>query len=298
MDIKSKFRKILGTNFKENQSLKKYTTFKVGGPAKFLVKVKNISQLNKIISLCIKYKIEYYILGKGSNLLISDEGVKGIVIKLLGDFEKIKFTGNKAEVGAAVGLPKIITSATDACLGGVEFLWGIPGTIGGAIVSNAGVKEQSVADIIENVKGLDGHRRFRVLTKKDLKFDYRRCDWPPYFVITSVEMSLQKKKINDILKNIRYYKKLRKDSQPKGYSAGCIFKNPLPFYAGQLIEKAGLKGYEIGQAQVSKVHANFIVNRSRAKADDIWRLICLMKQKVREKFGIDLELEIKTWGRF
>lgn len=296
--VKSKFKKILGIRFKENKPLKNYTTFKVGGPAEFLGEAKNINQLKKVISLCIKYKIDYYILGRGSNLLISDNGIRGVVIRLSGDFEKIKFTGNKVKVGAAVGLGKLLTSATNASLGGVEFLWGIPGTSGGAVVSNAGVKGHSIQDIIENVGGLDCHGRFRNFTKKDLNFDYRRCDLPPYFVITSLEMSLQKKKKSDILKNIRYYEKLRKESQPKGPSAGCIFKNPLPFYAGQLIEKAGLKGYQIGQAQISKIHANFIMNRSQAKASDIWQLICLMKRKAREKFGIDLELEIKTWGRF
>lgn len=277
--------------------LKNLTTFHIGGRAKYFYEIKNIGELIDCLSLLKKKKIKYYVLGNGSNLLISDSGVKGAVIKLTGDFKKIMQKQNTLLVGSAVSVAKLITYGVSHNLSGLEFLWGIPGTIGGAIKTNAGTRDKSVAKIVKEIKIWKNGRQ-KILIKDEIGFSCRDSQITDDVIITEVKLALQKRDENVINKNLKSYM-LKRKHQPRGFSAGCIFRNPPGMSAGELIDRAGLKGTEIGGAVISPIHANFILNNTgKAKARDVWKLIRLVGDTVKKIFNIRLELEIKLWGDF
>ncbi|MFH1392436.1 MAG: FAD-binding protein [bacterium] len=247
----------------KNVSLARYTTFKIGGPAKFFCQVKTKQELKNLIK---KYP-KYYILGNGSNLLISDRGYSGLIIKLLNT--KYKILNTKIHAGAGVNLAKIVRETEKNNLTGLEWAVGIPGTIAGAIAVNASAFGSCMQEI----------------TKKTEKINN---------IIWSADLQLKRGFKRDLLEQYLDY---RKKTQPIGYAcAGCIFKNPKGQSAGRLIDQAGLKGTRIGGAQISKKHANFILNLKNAQAKDIIALIKLAKKAVKKKFNIDLELEINLLG--
>ncbi|MEW6618045.1 MAG: UDP-N-acetylmuramate dehydrogenase [bacterium] len=273
---------------KLNEPMSRHTHFKVGGLADIFVEVGNEGELKQVVSLCAQFKTPFFVLGGGSNVLVTDKGIRGVVIKLVDEFKKIRWLDNgRIITGAGVELPKLVNLTCKRGLSGLEFAVGIPGTIGGAVIGNAGIQEKSIGDCVSFVKILDNK-----LSHKECGFSYRNSNLRKY-VILEVEILLKKAEISHIITVLQDYKQKRKDTQPQGYrNAGCIFKNPPGNFAGKLIDAAGLKGLRIGGAYISNKHANFILNDGTATAMDILNLITKIKKSVFDKFGIGLEEEI------
>lgn len=296
MNIREEIKKIC-KDVKFDEPLSKHTSFRIGGPAEYFVEVKNKSELVNLLKIARKYNLHIFLLGGGTNLLVKDRGIKGMVIKLLGDFKKIKFGNNSVSVGAGVNLPQLLKVSAQHNLGGMEFLAGIPGTVGGALVMNAGTHLGEIGDWVRRVEIMDLSGKTRVLGRREINFFYRGSNLPENVFILSAEMDLKKIDKDVIEAKIKEKLKRRWATQPREpYQAGSIFKNPSGDYAGRLIEKAGLKGVKYGGAYISEKHGNFIINNGRAKAKDVIYLVRKIKRTVKEKFGIDLELEIKIIG--
>ncbi len=284
--------------FKKNILLAPYTTFKIGGPAKYFYIVKSANDLIKVIKWATKNKTPFFILGNGSNILVSDKGFNGLVIKMQN--AKCKMQNAKIIADAGIILGKLVNESVKIGLTGLEWAAGIPGTIGGAIRGNAGAFDVSMSDIVERVRALNiKTSQITNFKNKDCKFNYRESIFKKNknSIILSAELKLKKGKTSKNL--IKNYANQRKEKQPmEFFSAGCIFKNPAKQSAGYLIEQCGLKGKKIGGAMISEKHANFIVNTGKAKASDVKKLIDLCKEKVKNKFKIKLKEEIEYLGKF
>jgi len=292
--------KKLGLEVKVSEPLAKYTTFKIGGPADFFVEVEREEELLKLLKLLKKLKFPYFILGGGSNLLVADEGFRGVVIKVQSSKLKVKSANRRTKFkiicGAGVSLGKLVELAVENSLAGLEFTAGIPGTVGGAVRGNAGAWKEAIGDKIKRVKVLTPEGETKWIKNSDCQFSYRQSRFKKTKeIIWEVELELEKGNEKEIQEKIKE-NLVKRARQPKEPSAGCIFVNPKPFAAGELIEKCGLKGKRIGDAQISPKHANFIVNLGKARAADVIKLIKLIKEKVKEKFGIDLKEEIFLLG--
>jgi len=282
-------------------SLAQYTTFKIGGPARYFFAAKTKKDIIKAVGFAQSKKLPYFILGGGSNLLVSDKGFKGLVIKI--NNKQIKADGNNIFAQAGVSLSDLIKLSLEKSLTGLEWAAGIPGTIGGAIYGNAGSQRggPSISDIVEEVILLNPDGQLMTVDKKWFKFDYRQSrlknipegERP---VILSAVLRLRKGNAQEIRRTIKERLVIRKKHIPEEPSAGCIFKNPPNQSARQLIEQAGLKEKRIGQARISEKQANFIINLGGARAKDVLRLIELIKKTIREKFKIELEEEIQYLG--
>jgi UDP-N-acetylmuramate dehydrogenase len=307
-----------------NVFLKNYTTFKIGGKAKYFFAAKNKEGLIKAVSMAKKFELPFFILGGGSNLLVADEGFKGLVIKLqITNYKlqiKSKCLNPKIYVEAGVSLASLVSEATKNNLTGLEWAAGIPGTIGGAIYGNAGAFEKSIGDVVKSVEVLDIQRskfpisnfqfpnkfqipnpkfKTKILKNRDCKFGYRDSIFKHNrnLIILSAEFQLKKGKKREIERKIKEFLDYRMETQPLSFpSAGSVFKNPSGFSVAWLIEKCGLKGKMIGKAKISEKHANFIINLGGAKAKDVKKLINLIKKKVKKNFGITLEEEIQYLG--
>ncbi len=283
-------------------SLKDYTTFKVGGPAKYFFVARTKEDLIKAVKVAKKLKLPLFILGGGSKLLVSDKGFEGLVIKIQNSKFKIQNENSKGKIFCEAGilLSFLVSVAAKKSFTGLEWAIGIPGTAGGAIYGNAGAFGKSMAEIVKEVEAIDiKNLKIKKLKNKECKFGYRDSIFKrkKNLIILSVNLQLEKGDKKEIKKKIREYLKYRKETQPLNFpSAGSIFKNPSGFSAGELIEKCHLKGKRIGNAQISKKHANFILNLGNAKAEDIEKLIKLAKKEVKNKFGIELKEEIQFLG--
>ncbi|PKM92954.1 MAG: UDP-N-acetylenolpyruvoylglucosamine reductase [Elusimicrobia bacterium HGW-Elusimicrobia-4] len=296
---RSEISKIVSGKILQNEPMSKHTTFRIGGKCDFYVEVKTVDELKQLIKLCTKKKIPYQTIGFGSNILVKDRGVKGMVIKLTGDLSSLNFKLQKksALAGGGCALQLFVKKCADNGLSGVESLVGIPGTVGGAVIMNAGTKEGYIGSLIKSVTVMNEKGEMKKIGKKSLKFSYRSSNIPPKNIIISAEFLLKKKSKNDIIKNLNNLMHHRVKTQPLGfYNAGCIFKNPAGDYAARFIDEAGLKGASVGGAVVSKLHANFINNTGTATAEDVLKLIKKIQKKVKEKFNKNLELEIKVIG--
>jgi UDP-N-acetylmuramate dehydrogenase len=291
----------------KNVLLKNYTTFRIGGPAKYFFVAATKEDLIKAISVAKKLKLPFFILGGGSNLLVADEGYKGLVIKIKNQKSKIKSTNQKSKIIEAESgalLSQIVSLAVKNNLSGLEWAAGIPGTFGGAIRGNAGSFGRSMKDVVKTVTVLkvgSTKSEVRKYKKKDCKFSYRESVFKkkPNLIILSAEIQLKKGKKREIQSKIKEYLNYRKETQPLNFpSVGSVFKNPIGKSAGFLIENCGLKGKRIGNVKISDIHANFIVNLGNGKAKDVKKLINLAKKKVKNKFGIDLKEEIQYLGLF
>ena len=281
---------------KKNQLLAPYTTFKIGGLADWFCEAKNEKEVVEAIKFAKEKKLAFFILGNGSNLLVSDDGFRGIVIKM--ENEEVQINNEKILAEAGISLNKLVNIAQENSLSGIEFMVGIPGTLGGVVFGNAGAWQQNIGDKVERVKILDKDNQFKWLNHDECQFSYRQSRFKKnQKIILAVELKLKKDNQNEIEQKINENFKKRED-QPKEPSAGSIFVNPKPQSAGDLIEKCGLKGKQIGQAQISEKHANFIVNLGGAKAQDVVELIALVQKEVRKKFGIDLKTEVVFLGEF
>ena len=256
----------------KNISLAPYTTFKIGGKAKYFYEAKSSEDLIKVIKAAKKAGLPYFILGGGSNVLVSDKGFNGLAIKVYSS--QFTIHGNKITADAGALLSKLVDKSVKAGLTGLEWAAGIPGTVGGAVKGNASAFKGSMSDIVKTIRNYED-------------------------IILSVEIELKKGDKEKSLKMIQEYLEYRKKNQPLKYpSAGCIFKNSEGQPAGYLIDQCGLKGEKIGNAMISKKHANFIINTGNAKAKDVKKLIDLCKKKAKEKFGVELKEEIEYLGKF
>ena len=280
-------------------NMKGFTSLKIGGTADVFIDVGNIYELKEVIKFAHKNRIPVFVLGKGTNILVKDKGIRGIVIRLRKEFEKINFYGSRVKTGAGSLLSKLIRESTKRGLAGLECMAGIPGTVGGACLINAGTREGEIGDRIINVICLTKEGKVRKINKKDIKFEYRHTDLPERkLIITEVEMELYRDKRENCENRIMNFLNRRKQTQPLNFpNAGCIFKNPASrLSAGALIENAGLKGKRVGDIEISVVHANFIINRGDGTARDVIRIIKLIESKVKREFDIQLEKEIIIVG--
>jgi len=274
----------------QNVSLKKYSTFKIGGPAKFFAEPKSIAEIREVLMFCKKNNEKFFILGNGSNILFSDNGYDGLIMKI----------GKNLEAGKS--LHDVIQTAANKGLGGIEKLDGIPGTIGGAIFMNAGAHGQQISDCIKSVVSVTTYGGIVTRTNEECKFSYRNSVFRMLDeIIISAEFDFFPLPSDVIKKNRKEILTWRREKQPLKYpNAGSVFKNPtdnLPLTdsnlsAGYLIDSCGLKGCRVGDAQVSELHANFIVNRGSASANDVKELMEKIVQEVEKKHGIVLEPEI------
>lgn len=279
--------------FKEPLSI--HTTLHIGGPADVWVEPDNFAELRKIICRCVKEKIPYLVIGKGSNILFSDSGFRGVIICLNAPaFTKIEFKGNYVSCGAGSPLNQLIKQTKVRGLGGLEFLAGIPATVAGALVMNAGNCRDSIGSLVQSVTVMDCKGKKKALKGKQLRFAYRQSNFNSYILLEAV-LRLVKRNPAEIGKDIvANLSRKRKRQDLAAKSAGCIFKNPLQgLTAAEMIESCGLKHLRRGQAEISAKHANFFVNRNDAKAQDILYLINLVQGKVKKRFGVSLEPEIR-----
>ncbi len=270
-----------------------HTSFGIGGEAEVLVIPEDMKDLIHILQIVKSENIPHFILGGGTNLLVRDGGIPGAVIKTEG-LNKISVKGLILEVEAGVPLPRLLNQAIGKGLAGLEFAAGIPGTLGGAIVMNAGTKEQEMKDVVDSVTILD-NGKVREIPKEAIGFEYRSSKIKG--IVLKSLIRLEKGNRGTLVERVKEIILHRRKTQPLSHkSAGCIFKNPPGMSAGALIEAIGLKGYSLGAAQVSEVHANFIINKGGATAKDVLSLIDLIREKVKREKGIDLELEVKLVG--
>ena len=301
-EILQELKKILNEGqIKQNELMKNHTSFKIGGPADFYVKVKNIDEIKEIILLTRQKEIPLTLVGNGSNILVLDNGIRGIVVNIdfkEFDIEKINDENAVITVGAGVTMPYIAQMLLKQEIEGFEELSGIPGTIGGAIAMNAGAHGKEIKDIVEKIKVIDYNGNIHIFTNKETKFEYRKSIFlNEKYVILEVKMMLKNGNRQEIENKMKQYSEYRKEKQPIEYpSAGSTFKRGENFVTAQLIDEAGLKGYKIGGAEVSTKHAGFIINKGNATAEDVLELIKYVKNKVYEKFNENIDLEIKILG--
>jgi len=298
---------------KKNVALNNFTTFHIGGVAKYFFQAENKEEIIEAIQWAQQKKLPFFVLGGGSNILISDKGYKGLIIRLQSTSYKLQTNIIEAEAGVPLG--KVVGLALQQGLTGLEWAMGIPGTVGGAVFGNAGAFGKSMADVVETVEVIDISnfqfspvvKGFTLTTgqaifnfqKKECEFGYRESIFKrnKNLIILSARIKLEKGNKEAIEKQMKEFFQVKRNAQPLEYfSAGCVFKNPENISAGELIEKANLKGKQIGQAQISNKHSNFIVNMGKAKAIDVVKLINLTKKTVKRKFNVDLEEEIQYFG--
>ncbi len=273
--------------------LKKYTTYRVGGRAKLLVYPKNVEKLISLLEILNRYEIKFFVLGNGSNVLFSDDVYDGVIIKL-DNFNNMEVNGNLILVGAGYSLIKLSNEAAKLGLSGLEFASGIPGTVGGAVFMNAGAYNCDMKAIVKNVTILTSDLKVITLAKSEMKFAYRESilQHKKGYICLEAVLKLVPGKKEDLEALMKDRKLKRKKTQPLEYpSAGSVFRNPDGLFAGKLIEELDLKGFQIGGAKISEKHANFIINAGGAKASDIKEIIDIVKEKVKEKYNINLRVE-------
>lgn len=280
-----------------NEPIAPYTSMKIGGPADAMVFPKSVSDLVDLMARLTRYALPYFVLGGGSNLLVRDGGIGGVVIhpKLLNRIGTESATALTAEAG--VSYPKLSLFAAEKGLSGLEFAVGIPGTVGGAVVMNAGIPGEETASVLSGITLVDEAGKVQRLRKEQVAFGYRSAALPKG-VVVSASFSLSPAPAAEIDEKIKRLLQRRRETQPLSFpNVGSVFKNPAGDFAGRLVEAAGLKGRRSGAAQISERHGNFIINRGEATAKEVLALIGEIRQKVQAEFGILLEPEVKVVGR-
>lgn len=280
------------------EPMKKHTTFRIGGPADYFITPHTAEEVAALIRVCKEQQVPWYILGNGSNLLVADQGFRGVIIQLFRNFNEIVIEGECVQVQAGAMNSVIAKRALEAELTGFEFAAGIPGTMGGAVVMNAGAYGGEMKDILEEVTVLDEHENLLVLPKEALELGYRTSIIAKKnYVVLGAKLSLKKGNAEQIRARMDELKEQRVSKQPLEYpSAGSTFKRPEGYFAGKLIMDAGLRGFSVGQAQVSEKHCGFVINRGDATAKDVMELMREVSRRVKEKFGVELEPEVKRLG--
>lgn len=300
MDLSSVRNRIKTEIIKDNVQFKDITTFRVGGNAGLFVEPRDESELIEVLSVVKEEKVPYMVVGNGSNLLVSDDGYEGVVIRLSGSFCNLSCSDNSIYAGAGVMVSKLCTLAKDMGLSGLEFAYGIPGTVGGAMVMNAGAYDGEMSYVVESVDLVDSHLNAVTLSNAEMKFAYRHSILKDEeYVVTGARFKLTPGNCSEIDLKMQDFLGRRRSKQPLEHpSAGSTFKRPEGFFAGKLIEDSGLKGYRIGGASVSDKHCGFIVNDREGSAGDINNLMNYVTKKVYEDTGVTLEPEVIKIGRF
>lgn len=281
------------------EPLKRYTTYRIGGPADVLVVPASYQDVALVIKAAHEYGYPLFVMGCGSNLLVHDEGVRGIVLRLGNLMGQVTTSGNTITAGAGSLLPKVAKIAADHGLTGLEWGGGVPGTVGGAVSMNAGAHGGETSDILIAATVLDRTGQRHDLTSEDMGFRYRRSDLVKDngLIVLEATFRLEQEDPAVVMNKMKAFALRRRMTQPLGQpSSGSVFRNPPGDYAGRLIEAAGLKGHRVGGAAVSTVHGNFIVNTGGARARDVLALIRLIQSRVKAEFAVDLELEVELVG--
>lgn len=282
------------------EPMKNHTTFRIGGPADALALPKTPEEVAEVVRFCHEHAQPYYVLGNGSNLLVSDEGYRGLVLQLYRNFNEIQVNGEMITVQSGAMLAAVARTAYQTGLTGLEFASGIPGTIGGAVVMNAGAYGGEMKNVLKEVTVLTKEGEVLVIPAKALELGYRTSVIPKNgWIVLGAVLQLKKGDQEQILARMEELKEQRITKQPLDLpSAGSTFKRPEGYFAGKLIMDAGLRGFTVGGAQVSEKHCGFVVNRGNATAADVWELICEVKRRVKEMTGVELEPEVKLLGDF
>mgnify|MGYP004681551491 FL=1 len=288
-----------GSGIFMEEPMKKHTTFRVGGPADVLVQPDETA-LAAVLGLCRQHNVPYSFIGNGSNLLVGDKGIRGVVIEMTEPMGNIEVQGTRITAQAGAMLSKIANTAASNGLGGMEFAAGIPGSVGGAVVMNAGAYGGEMKDIIERVYVLDENGAQLELDRDALDLGYRHsCIPDKKYIVTKVVLELVPRNEAEIRSEMKELNEKRAEKQPLQYpSAGSTFKRPEGYFAGKLIMDAGLRGYQVGGAQVSEKHCGFVINKGDATAADICQLMRDVSDKVQAQFGVVLEPEVKMIGEF
>lgn len=281
------------------EPMKKHTTFRIGGPAECYI-CPTVEQLPRILELAEKEQIMVTIIGNGSNLLVGDRGIRGLVIEIGRSAEYVEITDCQLRIGAGTLLSKAANAAKDAGLSGMEFAAGIPGSLGGAVVMNAGAYGGEMKDILTEVTVLTRKGESKVLSREELDLSYRHSCIPEnHYIVVEAVVELEPKPIEEICAVMADLREKRISKQPLEFpSAGSTFKRPEGYFAGKLIEDAGLKGFQVGDAEVSAKHSGFVVNKGNATAQEVCCLISEVQKQVYERFQVELEPEVKMIGEF
>ncbi|MDD6572858.1 MAG: UDP-N-acetylmuramate dehydrogenase [Thermoflexaceae bacterium] len=300
-DIFDRLVQIAGKdNVLVNESMKKHTTFRIGGPADFFVTPCSALQTGRLICECRQMGIPYYVMGNGSNLLVSDNGYRGVIIQIYDKLNEIEWQEDGAVVMAGCLLSRFGNEAAKKGLTGFEFATGIPGTMGGAVAMNAGAYGGEIADCIVRARMMDVDGAIRWYEKDELELGYRMSAAIKHnLIVLEAEIKLAKGNTEEIKKKLADLSAARKSKQPLEYpSAGSTFKRPEGYFAGKLIQDAGFKGFSHGGAMVSDKHSGFVINVKDATAEDVMAVINAVSDGVYEKFGVRLEMEVKRLGDF
>ncbi|UOY93731.1 UDP-N-acetylmuramate dehydrogenase [Ectobacillus sp. JY-23] len=283
-----------------NEPLARHTTMKIGGPADIMVIPNSTEGVLNTLELVKQHGTKWTAIGRGSNLLVSDKGIEGVVIKLGEGLDHLEVEGTKVSVEGGYPLIKLATLLSRQGLAGLEFAGGIPGSVGGAVYMNAGAHKSDMSEIVTRALVMFENGDVEWLSNKELEFSYRTSVLQKKRpgIVLKAELQLQEGNRDEVFARIQQNKDYRRDTQPWNYPcAGSIFRNPLPHYAGNLVEKAGLKGYKIGGAQISSMHGNFIVNTGNATAQDVLDLIAFIQREIKEKFHVEMHTEVEIIGR-
>ena len=299
--VKQKFCQVLGKEqvlFEE--PMKSHTTFRIGGPAEVFIMPKSIKQVQMAVKICQEEQIPYFILGNGSNLLVSDRGYRGVIIQMDRNMGEIQVEGTEIQAAAGALLSSIAVAARRESLTGFEFAGGIPGTLGGAVVMNAGAYGGEMKDVLKEVTVMDGDGKIFTLPALELEMGYRTSIIKTAgYLVLSARITLSRGKEEDIKARTRELSEMRTQKQPLDYpSAGSTFKRPEGYFAGKLIMDSGLRGYSVGGAMVSEKHCGFVINKGNATAEDVVSLMKHVTEVVQEKYGVTLEPEVKFLGEF
>ena len=282
------------------EPMSRHTTFRIGGEAACFIRISSEEQLRKLIPYFENVGIEYFVLGKGSNLLVGDKGYPGVILQISDACQQIEAEGNRLQVQAGAALSKVALFAMERGLEGLEFAAGIPGTVGGGVVMNAGAYGGEMKQVVESVRVLSSEGEILTLDNDTMEFGYRTSIIRNRnFTVLSVTFRLREGNREEIRARIEDFQKRRMEKQPLNYpSAGSMFKRPEGYFAGKLIMDAGLRGFQIGDARVSDKHCGFVVNVGKATARDVTDVIEEVQEKVRERFGVSLEREVIYLGKF
>ena len=284
----------------EQEPMARHTTFRIGGPADYFIELGNVDEIKAAVGICQEENLPWFVLGRGSNLLVSDQGYRGVILSIYKNFQNIDIQGEILTVQAGTLLTTLSGKALDASLSGIEFASGIPGTVGGAVVMNAGAYGGEMKDIVRQVTVLDQEGVVRTLTGEEMQFGYRTslAKKKGYIVLEAI-LELKPGEKEQIREKMQTLKAKRIEKQPLEYpSAGSTFKRPEGYLAGKLIMDAGLRGARVGDAQVSEKHCGFVVNTGHATAADVRELMRQIQEKVQEQFGVRLEPEVRFLGEF
>lgn len=285
----------LGCKVQYNEPMNKHTTFKIGGPADVFVTVENEAALKAVVAEALQLELPYHVIGKGSNLLVSDDGMRGVVILLAGEFASVAVNGNQITAGAAASLAAVCKAALENSLAGMEFAWGIPGSVGGALFMNAGAYGSEMKNVVVSCTHMTPDGEIHTLTLEEMDLRYRHSVYHELdAVILTVTVELEAGEQEAIQAAMDDFITRRKTKQPLEFpSAGSVFKRPEGYFAGALVEQCGLKGKTIGGAQVSEKHAGFIINIGGATCQDVLDLVAFIQKTVLEETGVALECEIR-----